>query len=171
MTKKFSPSEVEAIFHKAASLDLQLKEALSLEQLKEIAFESGISLEALELAIEEVKAQKCLDSKPNIKSHRNFINRYSTIQKLSSHNHNYDLVGYTIGVFLAGRLGILILQYIYNAISELASGQLIFHKIFLGIIFQILELNLNLIATFAALVFPLALAHRSLKTLNSLLKT
>ena len=55
MQKKFSPSEVEAIFHKAAALDLQLKDSLSLEQLHEVAFESGISPEALELAIAEVE--------------------------------------------------------------------------------------------------------------------
>ena len=169
MIQQFSPGEVEQIFDEAAALDMQLKEALSLEQLNEIAFETGISSEALDLAIEEVKAQKCLSLGSKSESQSNFINRYSTIQKLSLHNHKYDLVGYTISLFLAGRLGILILHYISNT-PESLSEQLFFHKIFLGIIFQTLEFSLNLITVLAALIFPLALAYSSLKTLDSLFK-
>ena len=155
MTKKSSPSEVEAIFHKAASLDLQLKEALSLEQLKEIAFESGISLEALELAIEEVTAPQQLNLRLKRESSSN-LEAHPAKQNLSLHNQSYSLLIYAISAFVAGRLGLLTLHYFVNTqayfLDKISS-----YKYLLRIIAYFLEFNLELITVLAALYFPLAL--------------
>jgi hypothetical protein len=162
MPKKFSPSEVEAIFLKAAALDMQLKDALSIEQLHEIALEAGISAEALELAIEELETQQ-LGSKAQLKEQSYELEAPSANQKPSLRNQPYRSMILVIGTFLAGRLGIFLLHSV-SPVHVLLIGQLFSIKVFIGFIAYILELGLELVTFLAALSFPLVLATNLLKT-------
>jgi hypothetical protein len=163
MYKKFSPSEVEEIFLKAAALDMQLQDALSIEQLHEIALEAGITTEALDLAIEELETQQQLDSKAQLIAQSNDLASHSA-KKLSFRNQPYRLIGKVIGTFLAGRLGIFLLHYFPT--TETLPGQLFSINFVIGFIANVLELQLEVITFLAALSFPFVLVF-SLFNINS----